>query len=375
MLFDTPFAASSVPSFPAKTVCLTYDDGPSDVGGPLTAPGPHSLELAQYLASQGVQATFFMLGRNLQLFPGMAAAMGALGHQVGAHTYDHLPLDDYLKANGDVVRQIALTGAVLPDRMDAPFYLRAPYGQWSPAVAQAMNADLLTALNCFGPIHWDNSNSTDWDNWLNGVDPHKVAQLYLDDITAMGKGIILMHDTSGDKLQPRRKNMGLALARILVPQLKSAGFSLVRVDAIAGIAAQAASSPAVGLRGANQLYVSPQAGGGGQILVKGAAASSWEQLTAIPLGCNRYAWRAPGGQYFTAQNPGNVMTATATIIGDWESFEVMPWKPGTVVLRSFTGDYWTIGADGSLIANGWPPTDANCAFSPFLYPAVAAVGT
>ena len=40
---------------PAKTVVLTYDDGPDD----------HTLELAHYLADQGVRATFFVNGKRL----------------------------------------------------------------------------------------------------------------------------------------------------------------------------------------------------------------------------------------------------------------------------------------------------------------------
>src|SRR4051812_42097711 len=39
---------------PAKTVVLTYDDGPDD----------HTLELAHYLADQGVRATFFVNGKR-----------------------------------------------------------------------------------------------------------------------------------------------------------------------------------------------------------------------------------------------------------------------------------------------------------------------
>src|SRR5580765_7737595 len=39
---------------PAKTVVLTYDDGPDE----------HTLELAHYLTDQGVHATFFVNGRR-----------------------------------------------------------------------------------------------------------------------------------------------------------------------------------------------------------------------------------------------------------------------------------------------------------------------
>src|SRR5690349_16256949 len=170
MLFENAFSAGSV-NFPEKTICLTFDDGPGESNSPLDQPGPHSLELAQFLQSLGVQATFFMVGRQIQEFPVIAQDIAALGHQVGVHTYDHVALDDYLNTNaGDVVRQISLTASLLPNPPDSQAYLRAPYGQWSPAVAQRLNADFITCVTCFGPIHWDNAAS-DWDKWLDGVAP------------------------------------------------------------------------------------------------------------------------------------------------------------------------------------------------------------
>ena len=86
---------------------------------------------------------------------------------------------------------MALTGGLLPDNSDVPIYFRAPYGQWTPHVAQVMNADFPTCLSYFGPIGWDNS-ATDWDKWLNGVDPASVANDYLSNVNGSmgGRGII-----------------------------------------------------------------------------------------------------------------------------------------------------------------------------------------
>ncbi len=371
MLFETTFSANSVPGFPLKTLCLTFDDGPGETDSPPTEPGPHSLELAQYLASQGVQATFFMVGRQMQEFPGIAAEISALGHQVGAHTYDHVGMDEYLTAKGDVVRQMALTSALLPADAGQPVYFRAPYGQWSPAVAQALNADLMTCLTCFGPIHWDNA-ATDWDKWLNGISPDVAAQGYLDDINTMGKGVILMHDCTANNNVLKKKNRAVELVQILVPQLKNAGYNMVRVDAIPGIASQA-PPPDVALRGANQMYISAQGSGGGQVLVSGVAPASWERLTPVPLGSNRVAFRVPMGQYLSVQDTGgNPVTATATAIGDWETFDVEPCN-GKVSFRTYTGDFLTVAADSSLGGNAGQ-SDPNAAFSLFVYERAAAMG-
>jgi hypothetical protein len=309
------------------------------------------------------------VGRHLQQYPGIAAEIGALGHQIGVHTYDHFGLDDLLNRGGNVVRQMELTGALVPRSCDVPVYFRPPYGQWTPQVAQAMNADFLTCLGYFGPIGWDNYVASDWDKWLAGVDPASVANDYLANIHGAigGHGIILIHDCTAGWGSLRVKNRGLELVRILVPQLKAAGFNLVRLDSIAGLVARAALPPAIGLKhSASGLWVSPQSGGGGQISVNAPGPSLGEMLTVLMLGSNRLALRAPGGQYFSLQNaPDNPVRATADSIGDWELFEVTPFADGQALFRGFTDGFLTTGADMELVCKGG--IDDNSKFSFSLY--------
>ncbi len=371
MLFETTFSAASVPTFPDKTICLTFDDGPAQTASPDEA-GPRSLELAQYLESMEVQATFFVVGRQIQQFPGIVEEMNSLGHQLGVHTYDHVGLDDYLVQGGDVVRQIELTSNLLSN-CGCPLYLRAPYGQWSGAVARALNADLATCATCFGPIHWDN-NATDWDKWLEGVDPAEVARQYFEEIETMRRGIILMHDNMANVRRFAGRNRGLELAKNLVPQLLDAGYHLCRVDAIPAIAAAAAAAPRIALLGNNQAFVSPQDGGDREILLTGAAPSWWEKLAVVPLGGRRFAFQAPGGQYFSAQDEdGSPVMATASEIGEWETFEAIQCRDSGYMFRTYTGDFLRIG-DGAALAGNGGQTDPNNRFSTFLYTAEAAQG-
>jgi len=311
-----------------------------------------------------------MVGRHLQQYPGLAAEIAALGHQVGVHTYDHLSVQGQLLTNGgDVVRQMALTGTLMPNSIDYPIYFRPPYGDWSGAVAQAMNADFLTCLTTFGPINWDNGAS-DWDKWRDGVAPSLVADNYMNDITSTmgGRGIVLMHDSTADLGPLRGVNQALALARILVPRLKSSGFNLVRLDAVEGLASQAALPTGIALQHASGKYVSPRGGGNGPIFIDGPAPGDWEKLTAIMLGSNCLALRAPGGQYFSLQNTATKsVTATATTIGDWETFEVVPFPNGMIVFRTFTGGFLTAGASSVLELVGTGPADASSQFSFFRY--------
>src|SRR5438445_1228524 len=59
------------------SVALTFDDGPSE-------DTEHILELLEHY---GVRATFFMLGRQVELFPEIARRVIDDGHEVGNHSY------------------------------------------------------------------------------------------------------------------------------------------------------------------------------------------------------------------------------------------------------------------------------------------------
>ncbi|MDR3402898.1 MAG: polysaccharide deacetylase family protein [Chthoniobacter sp.] len=61
-------------------VWLTIDDGPD---------GEASLRLSEEMSRRGVQATFFVKGRNLERQPEVGAALVAAGHSLANHTQTH----------------------------------------------------------------------------------------------------------------------------------------------------------------------------------------------------------------------------------------------------------------------------------------------
>ncbi len=61
-------------------VWLTIDDGPD---------GEASLRLSEEMSRRGVQATFFVKGKNLQRQPEVGAALVAAGHSLANHTQTH----------------------------------------------------------------------------------------------------------------------------------------------------------------------------------------------------------------------------------------------------------------------------------------------
>lgn len=69
---------------------LSFDDGPHP---------EHTPRLLDVLAKHGVRASFFMVGRHIELYPRIAERVVAEGHQLGNHSYLHthfaqMPLRD-----------------------------------------------------------------------------------------------------------------------------------------------------------------------------------------------------------------------------------------------------------------------------------------
>src|SRR5262245_43692171 len=66
-----------------QAVALTFDDGPDPVFTP---------RILDILAQFGIQATFFVIGKQVERHPEIVRAIADAGHEVGNHTYTHRPL-------------------------------------------------------------------------------------------------------------------------------------------------------------------------------------------------------------------------------------------------------------------------------------------
>ncbi len=63
-------------------VALTFDDGPHPSGTPA---------VLEVLAEAGMQATFFLVGEQVERRPALAAEIAVRGHRIGLHAYRHRP--------------------------------------------------------------------------------------------------------------------------------------------------------------------------------------------------------------------------------------------------------------------------------------------
>ena len=99
-------------------IALTFDDGPS----PDVTPGVLDL-----LDEMDVKATFFMVGNNVSKYPEIAAEVQKRGHEVAAHSMDHL--DAWRVGPCTGMRDVSLGVETMSRQALQPNLFRPPRGR------------------------------------------------------------------------------------------------------------------------------------------------------------------------------------------------------------------------------------------------------
>jgi uncharacterized protein with LGFP repeats len=114
ILYGTPATAP-------RTVALTFDDGPSPRWTP---------QVLDILRRNGVRATFFLVGTQVEKYPDLARRIAAEGHTIGNHSWDHARFGGM--SRGDQARQMDRTTDVIRRTTGVtPCFFRAPGGEAS----------------------------------------------------------------------------------------------------------------------------------------------------------------------------------------------------------------------------------------------------
>src|SRR5712691_6411762 len=109
-----------------SSVGLTFGDGPSE----------DTERILEVLRAYHLKATFFMLGRQVELFPETARRVVADGHEIGNHCYSH---PTYLfRSRGATRLQLERAQAIISTIAGRqPRFARPPCGVRSPAYSAA----------------------------------------------------------------------------------------------------------------------------------------------------------------------------------------------------------------------------------------------
>ena len=186
-----------------QVASITFDDGPNPVATP---------RILDALKSDGVRATFFVLGRHADRWPELVRRMADEGHQIGNHGYYHRKLhrrppayvrDDLSRGVDAIQRACGVT----------PRHFRAPHGfrnPWVTPIAHSLGERT---------IGWSLGV---WDSARPGTD--EIVTRALDGMRA--GSILLLHDGDGYDADGDRTQTADALPRIIAG-LRARGFRFV----------------------------------------------------------------------------------------------------------------------------------------------------
>lgn len=178
-----------------KLLALTFDDGPRRAT---------TAKLLEGLDQRGVQATFFLIGKQIEGNEDLIRQMANSGHQIGIHTFDHVEpqtlspaeLTDQLTRTREALR------AIVGDRA---FYFRPPYGLVNDNIRACAGSPIIL---------W----SVDPEDWHNRSVQREINHI----VTHVQDGdIILMHDIFDQSVDA---------ALQLIDRLRREGYVFVTVD-------------------------------------------------------------------------------------------------------------------------------------------------
>jgi len=118
------------------SIHLTFDDGPDPVATPL---------ILQELKAHNIQATFFLLGQNVQKFPDLVRQIHNEGHQIGNHSYAHKRLLFKNKAflRDEILRTMEILEKTIGTHSK---YFRPPYGYFGWTTLKVLHELGLTCV-------------------------------------------------------------------------------------------------------------------------------------------------------------------------------------------------------------------------------------
>jgi len=194
---------------PARTVALTFDDGPDPTWTP---------EVLRVLRRHQVQATFFVVGTQVARHPDVVRQIVAEGHELGVHSFTHpdlAVLSPWRRRLEYSQTQLAIAYAagVRTSLLRFPYSSRADAydnADW-PLLREAGELGYLTVVN--------DTDSKDWAR--PGVDAI-VANAMPRDYSGT---ITLWHDAGGDRSQT------VAALDHYIPLMKARGYRFVTVSA------------------------------------------------------------------------------------------------------------------------------------------------
>jgi peptidoglycan/xylan/chitin deacetylase (PgdA/CDA1 family) len=204
-----------------KIVALTFDDGPNE---------PYTSQILDILKENDIQATFFVIGKNVELYPEVARRILAEGSVLGNHSYTH-DANHALSLFGsrdlghaeDVI--YGITGVL-------PHLYRPPHGKKTPwELAYAKKSHLIEVM-------WNASaNDQHQVAFIGKPTPESYAKQIVKNVKP--GSIILLHDGYGLNHDgtTNDKSITVQALPLIIQQLRDKGYTFVTVPVLLNVPA------------------------------------------------------------------------------------------------------------------------------------------
>lgn len=235
-IVDTTQGQARSYALPAKTIALTFDDGPSAQWTPA---------VLSVLGKYGVTATFFVLGEQATEEPGIMRTLVEEGHEIGIHTFTHPDLSQL--DNWRMEFELSLTQlAIVGTTGRTTTLLREPYSSGASSVDNA-SWDVIQAAGEFGYLTVvSDKDSRDWDET-------DVATMVRNATPADDAGaVVLWHDAGGDRTNT------IAALDTYISTMLDAGYQFTTVSAglsLAIASTETTVSGSIGMAQASQSVI------------------------------------------------------------------------------------------------------------------------
>ena len=184
-----------------KVVALTYDDGPHPA---------NTNRLLAILHKFQVKATFFAIGQNIEQYPEIITAIVAQGHELGNHSYSHLPMiwrtpsfiNSELDRTDRLLRQLGVNTTI---------HFRPPFG------LKRFILSFILARNQSKNILWNLDPKDYLATTSTSIEDYAIAHI-------QPGAIILLHDGGGDR------SPTIAATEFLIQNLQAQGYEFMTVS-------------------------------------------------------------------------------------------------------------------------------------------------
>ena len=187
-----------------KIIALTFDDGPHPIFTP---------KILDLLDEYQIKATFFVLGKYVELYPEIIKRQIDEGHEIGNHTFSHINVNK--SSNKIVIEEFERTQIAISSITQVePKILRPPYGILNEKIIDFANK------NDCAIILW--SQTRDPKDWSN-----PEAKIIADTILSQVKNgdVILLHDYVYFD-----ESHTLEALKVILPELKDRGYKFVTIS-------------------------------------------------------------------------------------------------------------------------------------------------